>query len=221
MTLQTRSLVTARESENSQHVNAACGPCPTWHARFLLMLPAIRQHAEIHFRNLGHELRQELIQETIARSLSDYLRLRARGKEHVGQAGPLARYAVAQVSHGRKVGGRLNVRDVSSTYCQRRKHIKLQSLSGKELDGAWNDVLADDRRWTPADAAAARMDVAEWLNTLPDRTRALAERLALGESTQNAAQLFGISCGRVSQLRRELERGWRRFQGELSPAQCS
>ena len=81
--------------------------------------------------------------------------------------------------------------------------------------------MAEDRHWTPADTAAARMDVSAWLATLPARTRELAERLALGESTQNAARMFGISSGRVSQLRRELERGWQRFQGELPPTQCS
>jgi hypothetical protein len=219
MTLQTRTFDTAREGDTNQPANAGCAPCPTWHERFLSMLPAIRQHAEIRFRGIGCELRQELVQETIARSLCDYLRLRERGKEHVGQAGPLARYAVAQVKQGRKVGGRLNVRDVGSRYCQRRKSVKLQSLHEKHVDGAWTEILAEGRRWTPADAAAARLDVSEWLATLPGRTRELAERLALGESTQNAARMFGISCSRVSQMRRELEDGWRRFQGELLSTQ--
>jgi hypothetical protein len=216
MALQTRTLDTAREDDSRQPAIAVCAPCPTWHERFLSMLPAIRRHAEIHFRGIGCELRQELVQETIARSLCDYLRLLERGKEHVGHARSLARYAVAQVKQGRRVGRRLNVRDVGSKYCQRRKNIKLQSLHEKHFDGAWTEILAEGRRWTPADAAAARVDVSEWLTTLPGRTRELAERLALGESTQNAARMFGISCGRVSQMRRELEYGWRRFQGELS-----
>jgi hypothetical protein len=123
------------------------------------MLPAIRRHAEIRFRGIGSELRQELVQETIVRSMCDYLRLRERGREHVGQAGPLARFAVARVKEGRRVGGRLSVSDVGSEYCRRRKNVKLQSLHETGFDGVWNEILAEGRRWTPADAAAARLDV--------------------------------------------------------------
>ena len=67
---------------------------------------------------------------------------------------------------------------------------------------------------TPADIAASRIDVREWLQTLPRRSRRLAERLATGESTSGAAQMFGISPSRVSQLRRELYGAWNTFQGE-------
>jgi hypothetical protein len=219
MTSQPHTFDDAREGKTSQGAISVHGPYPAWHERFLSMLPAIRQHAEIRFRDINPELRQELVQETIARSLCDYLRLLQRGKEFVGQAGPLARYAVVQVKQGRKVGGRLNVRDVGSEYCRRRNSLKLQSLDEIQPSGGWTEALVHDRRWTPADVAAARLDVSEWLATLPARTRAIAERLALGESTQNAARLFNISRSRVSQIRRELERGWRRFQGELMPTQ--
>jgi hypothetical protein len=221
MTSQSRTLDTAREDNSKPPTTAGGAPCPSWHARFLSMVPAIRQHAEICFRGLGGDLRQELIQEVVARSLCDYLRLRERGKEHVAQAGPLARFSVAAVKQGRRVGRRRNVRDVGSKYCRYRNGIKLQSLGERQVNGSWCEILTDCRRWTPADAAAARLDIREWLTTLPDRTRELAERLALGESTQNAARLFGISCGRVSQLRRALEHGWRSFQGELPSTDCS
>jgi hypothetical protein len=63
------------------------------------------------------------------------------------------------------------------------------------------------------------MDASPWLATLPGHTRKLAKRLGFGESTQNATRMFGISCGRVSQMRRELEHSWRHFQGKLSSTQ--
>ena len=187
---------------------------PQWHQRFLTMLPAIRRQAEISFRNSGCELRQELVQETIARSLCDYLRLQQRGKAHIAQPGPLARYAVMQVKNGRRVGSCLNVRDVSSKYCQRHKGVSVLSLHDNKKDEQWTEIVTEDRHSTPADTAAARVDIREWFCTLPARTRDLAQRLAAGETTQNAARQFGISSGRVSQIRRELERHWRDFQGE-------
>jgi hypothetical protein len=220
MTVQSRLFDSAHECSSPPVIRVG-GACPAWHKRFLSMLPAMRRHAEICFRRFGGELRRELVEEAIARSLCDYVRLRERGKEHVAQAGPLARFAVAQVKQGRRVGRQRNVRDVGSKYCRHRNSIKLQSLEENHLNGAWCEMLADGRRWTPADAAAARLDVSEWLTTLPDRTRELAELLALGESTQNAARAFGISCGRVSQLRRALEHRWRTFQGELTSTQRS
>ena len=61
---------------------------------------------------------------------------------------------------------------------------------------------------------AARIDFGQWLHGLPARRRHLAELLAMGERTREAARQFGISPGRVSQIRRELEASWERFQGQ-------
>jgi hypothetical protein len=96
MTLQNRMSGKAG-NRDTKRTAIAGAPCPGWHERFLSMLPSIRQHAEFCFRGAGAESRQELVQETIARSLYDYVRLLQRGKGQVGQAGPLPRYAVAQV----------------------------------------------------------------------------------------------------------------------------
>jgi hypothetical protein len=192
---------------------------PSWHTVFLLLVPRIRQHAQIRFRHANPVDREEAVQEVIARSLIQFLRLLELGKEHLIFAGPLARYAVSQVRGGRRVGGKLNIRDVSSQYCRARKGISLDSLQRfDDASDRWQEVLVEDRRATPADIAAIRIDVREWLQTLPRRSRRLAERLATGESTSGAAKTFGISRSRVSQLRRELHRAWNTFQGETSLA---
>jgi hypothetical protein len=186
---------------------------------FLRLIPRIRQHAQIRFRHTNTADREEAVQEVIARSLLQFLRLLELGKEHLIYAGPLARFAVAQVRGGRRVGGELNVRDVSSSYCQARKGVLLDSLNRyDDASESWQEALVEDRRATPADLAAARIDVREWLETLPERSRHLAEQLATGESTSCAAKNFGISSSRVSQLRRELECTWNTFQGESSYA---
>jgi DNA-directed RNA polymerase specialized sigma24 family protein len=190
-----------------------------WQAEFLRLVPRIRRYAEMRFRHVNPADRDDAVQEVIARALLQFLRLWELGKADLIYAGPLARYAVAQVRGGRRVGGRLNIRDVSSTYCRARKGVSLESLDRcDDASDCWQEVLVEDRQATPADVAAARIDVREWLRSLPRRNRRLAERLATGESTSGAAQMFGISRSRVSQLRRELKCAWNTFQGEPAAA---
>jgi hypothetical protein len=62
--------------------------------------------------------------------------------------------------------------------------------------------------------AASRIDYPAFLATLSRRDRRIAEMLATGEATTRVAELFGLSLGRVSQLRRELKAAWEAFHGE-------
>jgi hypothetical protein len=84
------------------------------------------------------------------------------------------------------------------------------------LDDPWQEMLVEDRRSRPADVAALRIDFGDWLRGLSRRVRKIAGLLASGETTGGVARLVGLTCGRISQLRRELERSWRVFQGELA-----
>jgi DNA-directed RNA polymerase specialized sigma24 family protein len=195
---------------------------PAWQHQFLTLLPSIRRHAKLRFRNLSPELREELVQETVARALLDFVRLVEQGREHIACAGPLARYAVAQVRQGRKVGSRLNVRDVTSHYSQQRTGAVVERLDRcDEAAGGWQEILVEDRRSTPAEIAATRIDVREWFQSLPQRNRRIAERLAVGESTSTVARIFNLTPSRIAQLRRELYDAWRMFQGEPVPAWAS
>ncbi len=54
---------------------------PTWHAAFLVMLPRIRQHAQITFRKVRPELRDDLVQEVIVNAYVAYARLVELNKE--------------------------------------------------------------------------------------------------------------------------------------------
>jgi len=83
--------------------------------------------------------------------------------------------------------------------------------------GEWRDILVEDKTATPADLAASRIDFGEFMASLSRRDRRLAEELAMGETTSRVAKLFGISAGRVSQLRQELKLAWERFH-EPAPA---
>jgi hypothetical protein len=76
------------------------------------------------------------------------------------------------------------------------------------------EILVEDNRATPADIARVRIDFADWLKTLPRRTRRIAEVLSTGETTSCVAKRFHVSAGRISQLRRQLYEGWLEFTGE-------
>ena len=102
-------------------------PVP-WHRGFLLMLPSIRQHATVSFRHLKPEAREEAVQEVVCNALRAYVRLVQLKKVDLAYPTVLARYGVAQVKDGRKVGGKLNVHDVSSDYAQREKGFSVERL---------------------------------------------------------------------------------------------
>ncbi|MCY2986778.1 MAG: hypothetical protein NTY19_02805 [Planctomycetota bacterium] len=183
--------------------------------KFLSILPTIREHARFAFQNEKPEHRQELTAEVIANCWAALVRLVERSLLEVVYPTPLAQYAIKQVRDGRRVGAKLNVRDVSSEYCQARKQITVERLDVfDERTGEWHEVLIEDRHAGPAETAAARIDIGEWFDSLPRRKRRIAQTLASSETTKRTARKFRVSPGRISQTRRELQNTWQEFQGE-------
>lgn len=191
---------------------------PAWHDDFLVMVPAITRHATFRFRHFPPEAKEEAVQEVVANCCVAYSRLVEQGKPESASATSLAEYAVKQYFNGRRVGTRTNVRDVMSPSCQVHKGVAVQSLhSWDEKGQRWKEILVEDRNATPADLAASRIDFPAWLATLSRRDRRIALRLADGDAADSVAQRFGLSQGRISQLRREFIEAWRAFHGELWP----
>ena len=191
---------------------------PAWHAAFLEMLPAIQRQAKIAFRHLDREAREEAVEEVVANALVAYVRLFELGKVELAYPSVLGMYGIRQARAGRRVGGSLNIRDVSSQYCQLRKRLTVERLDKYVREtGEWCEVLVEDRHAGPAETAAARIDVGDWFTAMPRRDREIAEALAVGERTKDVARRFGLSQGRISQKRREYLESWQRFQGELEP----
>jgi hypothetical protein len=190
---------------------------PAWHAGFLAMLPVIHTYARCAFAHLNPEARQDMIQEVIANALVAYVRLYQQGRVALAYPTVLARYGVAQVRDGRKVGAKLNIRDPLSRYCQKRKGVVVERLDVfDEEENAWAEAVVQDTRSAPVpDIVAFRLDFPAWLNTLRRRDRRIAETLALGHRTQDVARRFQVSEGRVSQLRREMASSWKNFTGEM------
>ena len=117
---------------------------------------------------------------------------------------------------GRTVAGSVNVNDVTSRWCQRRRGTRGESLDRQKENGEWRELVIQDRRATPAEIAIIRIDFQTWLSSLPGRQREIAEVLATGEGTKQVAHRFGLTAGRVSQLRRKLQRSWCLLHGENS-----
>lgn len=198
-------------------VKPSCPNQPTsaCNAQFLAMLPAIVTQAKIAFRYLRGDARQDAIEETVANSFVAFVALAAAGRTSIAYPSVLARYAVAQIREGCRVGGRLRVNDVLAGYAQRRKGFAVERLDYFDPnEGCWTQALVEDRTAGPADTARVRIDFAAWLGSLSWRDRRIAERLATGHRTGEVAIKFGLSQGRVSQLRRELATSWEAFQSE-------
>lgn len=198
--------------------------CPqqvaTWQQRFAAMLPVIVNYLLPAFRELPPEAKAEAIQEGVANSCIAYARLVERGKESLAFATVLARYAIAQARSGRHVGGHLNSNDISSPYAQRKRNLRLGRLDRYvPQEACWKEVLVEDERTPILDQVCFRIDFPAWLETLPERDQEIAQSLAEGESTTQVARRFGLSLGRVSQLRRQFERSWLAFVGEQEQAE--
>jgi hypothetical protein len=83
----------------------------------------------------------------VANAAVAYARLVELGKENLAFATPLATYGTAQYKAGRRVGCRLNVRDVSSEYAQRRKRFIVERLDKYDDDeGTWQQAVVQDTR---------------------------------------------------------------------------
>ena len=216
------------ESNSQSTIDDACSASqtsftdPDRDAKFLTMLPRIRRQATYYLRRLSSEEQAEGVQEVVASAFFTYVRLIERGKADLAYAGPLARYGACQYLSGRRVGNRMNGHDITSHYCQRSKGILVEQLDRfDKRSGDWHELVVEDKHSTPAEVAMTRIDFAAWLESLPERTRHVAETLATGEATSHVARMFDCSASRVSQLRRELYDAWLVFTGEVVPATSS
>jgi hypothetical protein len=189
---------------------------PAWHNRLLALLPAVLRQARIAFHSLDSEKREDALAEVVASTFTAYARLVELDKEDLAFATPLARYAICRYHDGRHVGTKFSARDVTSKRCQRLQNIKVKSFHRFDPDdGQWREILVEDKHATPADVATTRIDFAAWLSTLTPRERSIAMKLAEGERTGTVATMFGVSAGRISQMRAELCQAWNVFVGDL------
>ena len=86
---------------------------------------------------------------------------------------------------------------------------------GQALLDAFEERLRDNTQTPVADQAAFRIDFPLWRCTRSERDRRVIDALMAGGRTRDVSQKFGLSPGRVSQLRRDFLEDWRRFIGAV------
>jgi hypothetical protein len=197
------------------------------HARFEALVPRIQRHGEVYFRHVKCPVKKaDYISEMVALCWKWLLRLAERGKDGFAYPMALASFAARAVRNGRRLCGQERATDVFSTIAQQRHHFTTESLPistrtgfdhlyawprGQQTLDAWEERLQAHARSPVPDQVCFRIDFAAWLRTRTQRDRRIIEQMVRGERTQNLARKFGVSEGRISQLRREYMVDWSRF----------
>jgi hypothetical protein len=188
---------------------------PDGHVAFLALVPAIHRRAWMAFRHLSLDARQDATQEVVANAFVAFARLVSLGKVRLAYPTPLARYGIAQVRQGRRVGNRLRIGDALSRYAQKMKGFTVRSLDCLDSDaGRWRELVLADRRTPPCEQAAFRIDFSAWLSRHSQRKRQMVVALAVGNTTREVAEQFQLSQARIGQLRREFRTSWEEFHGD-------
>jgi hypothetical protein len=198
--------------------------------RFLASLPRVERHARVYFRFLPPDRREEAVAETVALAWHWFLRLAERGKDASGFVSALASFAARAVAGGRRLCGQLPAQDVLSEAAQRRHGFRVEALpcttrrpfddlhtavGGQRQLDAFEELLQDNAVTPVVDQVVFRVDFPDWRRTRTYRDRRLMDALMVGERTCDVGRKFGLTPGRVSQLRREFHDDWLLFTGDL------
>jgi hypothetical protein len=147
-------------------------------------------------------------------------RLAERGRDTTRFLTALATFAARAVRSGRRLAGMDRANDTLSPLAQRRKGFAVGLLpGGGSLNGnVFDEALRDNTRSPVDEQVCFRLDFPRWRAGRTERDRRVLDDLMVGGRTREVAGKYGLSAGRVSQLRREFLRDWRRFCGEPPPA---
>jgi hypothetical protein len=201
------------------------------HAVFLAdILPRVEAHGRVYFRHVRcTDRKEELLAEMRGLCWKWYVGLVRRGKDVLDFVSALANYAARAVNSGRRVCGHERAKDVLSPVARRLHGFVIEALPqvtstsheylyasphGQERLDAFEERLRDNTQTPPDEQAAFRIDFPLWRCTRTERDRRVIDALMAGGRTKDVSQKFGLSPGRVSQLRRDFLEDWRRFCGE-------
>jgi hypothetical protein len=203
------------------------------HRQFLALLPRIELHARITFRSVRcPDWREDAVAETVALAWKWHVRLVERGKDATQFPAAFAALAARAVRCGRRLCGHERAREVLSPVAQRRHGFSVEHLPasthspheqlyatprGQALLDVFEERLRDNTLTPIPDQVVFRVDFPAWLRTLTGRERRLIRASARGERTKDLSKQFGVSPGRISQLRREFERGWSNYCNNGEP----
>ena len=161
----------------------------------------------------SHSVSRSAPSATVALAWKWFVRLAERGKDASQFVSALASFCARRVNGGRRLCGKEKANDVLSPAAQHRRGFTVSPLpQGSSLLGnVFDEALADNTVTPVPDQVSFRLDWPAWLRTRTDRDRRIIGDMALSERTHVLARKFGISPGRVSQLRREYHADWEQF----------
>jgi hypothetical protein len=183
-------------------------------SRFLSLVPRIERHGRVFFRHLRpRSLREERISEMVALAWKWYRRLAEQGKDATQFPSMLATYAARAVNSGRRLCGKESAKDVLSSDAQQRHGFKVKNLPDgySPVRETFETALTDNTVTPPAEQVCFRIDFPAWLKTRTERDRRVVQDLMVGDRTCEVSQKYGVSRGRVSQMRRDFQEDWERF----------
>jgi hypothetical protein len=184
---------------------------------FLAILPKVEQVARGYFRRLTcPDRKQECICEAVALVWKWHQRLELKGRDSSLFVSALARFAAKAVHSGRRLCGQEKANDVTSRVCQHRRGFAVGELAQATAaaNNSLNEALRDNTQTAIPDQVQFRVDFSAWRCTLDNRRRRIMNAMMLGESTSELSNRFGMTSGRISQLRREFYEGYSAFCGE-------
>lgn len=155
------------------------------------LLKWARKYASAEFAK--HPQSEELIADT--QRVAWELQLQAGER---GNPRSCAMFAVKRVRSNRHFDQ--SVRSIDTPLAREDKHVRA------EFDAS---LIFSNQ--TPARIAGFRLDFHDWLDSLSPRQRMVAELLAVGNTTEEVAQLLGCTPGNVSQYRLRLRNSWYAF----------
>src|SRR5262249_43821356 len=202
------------------------------HVRFLALVPCIETYARMYFRDIRCPVKKEdRVQECVALGWQWFLRLTARGKDVFAFPVVFAAMVARAVKCGRRLCGKERANDVLSLLAQQRHGFRVERLPsstrgpqeqlyasplGQEVQDAFEERLRDNTQTPVPEQVVFRIDFPAWRRTRSERDRRVIDALMAGGRTQDVSQKFGLTPGRVSQLRRDFLEDWRRFTGEAA-----
>lgn len=155
-------------------------------------------------RYMRPEQREEATQEMVCLAYANYASLMEKGREDIFPS-RLADFAICTYFDGRRFCGQSST-DISAPRCQKLARASV-------TNNMMNDSVCK-RTFRPSTIACFNIDYEAWVDSLDARMREILFAILDGETTGELAKRFGVSFGRISQIRRILIDKWHEFTAD-------
>jgi hypothetical protein len=168
---------------------------------FVARLPELQRIAKSAFRHLDDDRQEEAVQNVLALCWKQYRALVLKGRADAAEMlTSILFYSIKQTKCGRTIEGCPPANDTFEK--RRRGKAIVEDIDVHDLMGRRSEVL---------DAVSFRVDLPKFFDTLTDRQQQMAHDLALGCSTSEVAENYGVTPGAVSQFRQRFKSLYEEF----------